>query len=171
MPMRLNVGVCRKIGLPEYSSVGATCNVEIELFGSLLQDDIQAFHQQVRTAYDACRQAVSDELAKHQSMGSDTNCSGANTQIPPESTASQQNGNGHNGNGGRQVTDKQLTYIRQLGSQVKGFGARRLDKLTNDMFGKPLAGLTSLEASGLIDHLKCIKAGELDLQAVPVSDT
>ena len=172
MPLKLNVGVCRKIGQPDYGSLGATCNVELELSGSLLQDDLKAFQQQVRTAYDACRQAVSDELARHQSAGSGTDRPRTSTQTPPESTVGHQNGNGHNGHGqgGRQVTEKQLGYIRQLASQVKGIGPRRLDKLASNLFGNPLAKLTSFEASGLIDHLKRIKAGEIDLQAVPVND-
>ena len=36
MPMKLNVGVSRKVGLPDYGSVGASCNLELELDAGLL---------------------------------------------------------------------------------------------------------------------------------------
>jgi len=164
MPMKLNVGVCRKVGQPDYGS-GATCNVEVELSSSLLQDDLEGFQRQVRTAYDACRQAVSDELARNQSAGADANRPQASTQPPPESGAGHQNGNGHNANGSRGATEKQITYIRQLSGQIKGLGVRKLETLAGNMYGKPVAGLSSFEASGVIDCLKGIKAGEIDLQA------
>ena len=168
MPMKLNVGLCRKIGQPDYGSLGATCNVEVELSGSLLQEDLEGFHRQVRAAYDACRQAVANELARNQSNDASTNRAQVSTQPPPESTGGQQNGNGQNGNGqngngGRGASDKQLTFIRQLAGQIKGLGVRRLETLAQNMYSKPLAGLNSFEASGVIDTLKAIKAGDVDL--------
>lgn len=64
MPLKLNVGVSRKIGLPEYSSAGASCNIELELEAGLLQRDPGAFHAEVCAAFTAAEQAVDDELAR-----------------------------------------------------------------------------------------------------------
>ena len=69
MPMKLNVGVSRKVGLPNYGSVGASCNLELELDATLLERDLNAFHTQIRGAYMAAHQAVHDELARLQAAG------------------------------------------------------------------------------------------------------
>ena len=50
MPLKLNVGTCKKIGQPHYGSLGASCNVEIELDQSLLFDDLDAFQERVMHA-------------------------------------------------------------------------------------------------------------------------
>ena len=66
MAMNINVGLAKKLGLPEYGSLGAGCNVEFEAEQNLLQGDPEGFHQRVRRVYAACAQADSDELARQQ---------------------------------------------------------------------------------------------------------
>jgi hypothetical protein len=165
--MTLNVGLSKKLGQPDYGSLGASCSVTVELDATLLRDDLDAFHEQTRKAFVACRQAVHDELARHPSGESSGHC-----DTPTSRAASGPNGNGSNGNGrangnaAHTASAKQLDYINQLARQIRGLGIRRVESLAQRMFGKPLAGLSSLDASGLIDTLKSIKVGEIDLNDV-----
>ena len=176
MPLKLNIGLSKKIGLPDYGSLGASCNVEVELDASLLHDDLEGFHKHVRNAYAACRQAVNEELARSQPNGSAENAAppmqSAPAQQPPASTNGHA-GNGHTKNGhaanghkanGHRASQKQLDYAGQLAVQITGLGLRRLEVLAQNMFGIPLAGMSNLQASGLIDTLKEIKAGNLSLE-------
>jgi len=168
MPMTLSVGLSKKIGLPDYGSLGASCSVQVELDAALLRDDIDGFETEVRNAYTACRQAVQDELSRHQAgeviPEASAGCTG------PQNHNGNGNGNGRaagsNGNGSHTANQKQLDYINQLARQICGLGIRRVETLAQTMFRKPLAGLSTLDASGLIDMLKGIKGGDVDLNDV-----
>jgi len=175
MPTTINVGLSKKIGAANYGSVGASCNVSFEVNYGLLDSDLEAFHAKVRNAYIACQQAVQDELSRSQS--NESVCNAGNGAVDRSTAEAHHtngygsNGNGHLGNGqqrtnGHVASAKQHEFARQLARQIQGLGVRRLENLANTMFSKPLAALTSMDASSLIDTLKSIKAGEIHLDAV-----
>ncbi len=63
--LKLHAGVSKKVGLPGFSSASASCTIEAELDGALL-NDTQGFQMVVRRAYQSCEQAVQDEIARLQ---------------------------------------------------------------------------------------------------------
>jgi hypothetical protein len=162
MGVTLNVGYCQKIGLPNYGSEGAHCDVQIEIDASVFNDP-QAFEHRMREVYATCRQAVQMELEHRQQDRGQSN--------------THDNRNNTENNSRNQEPDvkrtsnsppsaKQSKYAEQLAAQVKGFGVRKLDNLCTRMYQKPFASLSGLETSNLIDTLREAKAGRLDLAAI-----
>jgi len=134
MPLKLNVGLNKKVGLPNYGSLGASANVEVELDSHLLAGDLEGFHRQVKNAFTACRQAVNDELARQQASNTETN---GVTKPRRDNT--------------RRATASQVRALNAIADR------QRLDliALLQQRFGIQTADELSItEASSLIDELK-----------------
>jgi hypothetical protein len=76
--LKLHAGVSKKVGLPGFSSASASCTIEAELDGSLLQDR-EGFQMVVQRAYQSCEKAVEDQIARLTNDGLDES-SQPNTQ-------------------------------------------------------------------------------------------
>jgi hypothetical protein len=165
MPLKVCVGLTKKEGLPNYGSIGANCHVEVELDNGLLCDDLESFHRHIRNAYVACAQAVNDELTRQRSGEANGTANSQSSPSPHHHADHRANhhSNSH-GSNGHQASEKQIKYAQQLAREIRDLGDRRLDTVTQKMFDKPLAALSSLEASGLIDCLKGIKEGNIRLE-------
>ena len=69
--LKLHAGVSKKVGLPGFSSASASCTIEAELDGSLLQDH-EGFQIVVQRAYASCEKAVEDQIARLLVQGNPT---------------------------------------------------------------------------------------------------
>ena len=151
MPVKLNIGLSRKVGEANFGSRGASVNLEVELDSGIVSDQ-QRFQERVRALYAQARKSINAEL-----------------DLPSEGPAIEQpvvqrNGHAsaHNGNG---------SQSRQVGgsatqSQVRAIFAiarrNRVDpkNLVLERFGleRP-EDLSIRDASSLIDDLKRGVAG------------
>ena len=155
MPLTLAVGLTKKMGLPNYGSVGASCHIEVELDGSILQGDLEAFHRHVRNAFWSCREAVHQELVQHQQ-----------TDLAKTLPQTGRNGNGHTGNGQAAIERGPRRSSRDTprpatASQVSALEAiaqrQQIDLATllGERFQLAAAeDLSVAQASELIDQLK-----------------
>jgi hypothetical protein len=166
MPIKLNVSVSKKVGQPDFGSLGASCSVEVELPHNIVFDDLEAFHRHARNVYVAATQAVNDELARHAGNAGASNGNG-NTAGNGHAAPS---GNGHtngrtngcaNGNGkaksnGRKATESQLRAIRAIANRL----GLDLASTLEERFGiDHPEDLAIGQASELIDSLKAETSG------------
>jgi len=167
MPMRIKVGLAKKVGQPDFGSLGASCDIELELDGSLLFNDLEGLQQKIQSAYVACRQAVNDELAGQRRAAepllSDANAgtnghsqpaiNGKQAQHPSENGTNRTNGqrNGQATSGKhRAATTSQVRALHAIATR-QGFN---LTERLRERFGLFRAeDLSISEASRMIDDL------------------
>jgi hypothetical protein len=151
MPLKLNIGLSKKVGLPDYGSLGASCHVEFELDSALIQNDLETFHRHVRNAYVACAQAVNDELARHNGRAA-----GGETRSGNGSIGNGQQ-NGRRRTAGRKATVSQVRAIHAIADRQ----GVEITALLHSRFGTDRPeDLSITEASGLIDELKSTAGGQ-----------
>jgi hypothetical protein len=174
MPLKVNSGLSKKLGLPNYGSAGASCSVEFELDSGQLVQDLDGFHRHIRNAYVACRQAIQDELSRQLNPEPQTTDATENdASVTAESSDDAPNGSTTTPatlglvQASPRASQRQLNYVHYLAHGLSGMTPRRLEILSATVCGKRLAHLTSADASHLIDTLKQIQAGEKDLSGVP----
>jgi hypothetical protein len=159
MAVKVSCGLQKKIGQPDYGSLGASCQVEFEIDVSLIESNLEAFHQKIASAFAACQTSVEQQLDKHKANGTRLN---GHSEVTIHRNGTHYNGYERSGDSrgstnGRtgtrtesSITQSQLRAIfaiskrRQIDSQAmirERFGKHRLDDLT------------IREASALIDEL------------------
>ena len=167
MPMTVKVGLAKKIGQPEFGSLGASCDIELELDGGLLFNDLEGLQQKIQTAYVACRQAVNDELAGRcrselpplskttagvNSKGQPAS-NGNHHRIPVESCSNQPSGrsNSQATNGKRRAAT--VSQVRALHAIATRQGFNLTERLREQFNLYRAEELSVNEASRLIDDL------------------
>jgi hypothetical protein len=153
MPLKVSVGLSKKIGQPDYGSLGASCHVEYEADSVLLFHDLDTFHRQVKAAFVSCKQAVNDELHRHQ------NGEQSSSIVQPQGGNGQHNGsnsrNGRSRPAGRRATASQVRAINSIADRLQLDVAKWL----NQKFGMSVpADLSISDASQAIDELKALPA-------------
>ena len=166
MPLRLNIGLSKKIGLPDYGSLGASVNLELELDSGAIGDP-DRLHQQIRHLFGLAEKSVEEKLSGRQpnsqaghGQGRDTQHNGSGNG---HSRFSPGSGNGQNGqtsrraSHGRAATASQVRAIQAITSR-QGVDLGQL--LSNRYRIQNPEDLTLADASALIDELKTQPAAE-----------
>ncbi len=147
---KIHVGIARKIGQPNFGSVGAECRLEIEIDSNLLRSPDETLPRRIQEAFNVCRREVDRELQSAPTIDAVT------TKAPRPI-------NGHvdeprigkrpaqMAQRARPATEAQIRAIHAIASKAKVQLASQLDE--NFGVGTPNK-LTLRQASELIEKLK-----------------
>jgi hypothetical protein len=116
MPMKLNLGLMRKVGEPNYGSPGASVNIELEVDPDLASDAAK-LHQRIRGVYAQIRESLDQELHTN-GTASGHSLPRADSTPPVQPSAPARNGAAQNGDA-RPATRAQVTAIFAIAKQQK----------------------------------------------------
>ena len=165
MPMKLNIGLSKKIGEPNYGSRGAVVNLELEVDSTLVAEP-DRLQERIRELFSLAKVSIDEELhvVPTQSTANAQHSAGQAAPTPRQPHANGRNGtsrnptNGYRSNGnGRQSANNPppatTSQIRALHAISNRLGLN-LEALLQDRFNlSDAATLTVAEASAMIDEL------------------
>lgn len=152
MTIKINVGLSRKIGQPNFGSLGASCHLDLELDAQMLREQPQWAQVKIREAFTLCRQSIDAELAQSdqpdlQPLHPAPAITGPSHWQPPEQQAVSSRGSG----GPRPATPAQVKAIHTIAGKTGVTLASELSR----RFGVAHPQQLSLrQASEMIDYLK-----------------
>ena len=150
MPLKLNVGLSRKVGEARYGSRGASVNVEVEV-ESLLVRQPQQLQKKLRYLFRLAQQAVDEQLSRSERPATATAAAAPSNGRCAEPTGRSSERSSEL----RSATPGQLRAIRALVEQQD----RNLQATLSERFSvQRVEDLTVRQASRLIDDLKSLPA-------------
>jgi hypothetical protein len=157
MPLKLNVGLSRKVSDNNYGSRGASVNLELELDSGLSSEPTK-LHERIRQLFGLVRTSLAEELSSGNGQVTAPKPE-TRDNPPPANGTDPQNGNGQRTNQPRPATQSQINALYAI-SKSQG---QNLNQLLRERFrvGKP-EQLSIREASQLIDQLKGTTSEEGD---------
>lgn len=142
--LKLNVGFNRKVGEANFSSRGASVNLELECEGSLASEP-ERLRERIRYLFSLAKTAVEEELNGQATPASN----GSNGK------ATEGHSNGHSNGRRRDATRKATASQSRALHAIADRQGIDLAGLLRQRFGVDQAGdLSITEASALIDELK-----------------
>ena len=165
MPMKLNVGLSRKVGEANYGSRGATVNLELEVDSTLVAEP-ERLQERIRELFGLAKASIDEELHVEPTQ---TAATAQRSTAQPATPPRQPHANGRNGasrstttgyrsNGnGRQPSNNPPPATASQGRALHAIATRLgidLEVEIQDRFDiSDAATLTVAEASQLIDEL------------------
>ena len=164
MPLKLNVGLSRKVGEPNYGSRGATVNLELEV-DSTLAAEPDRLQERIRELFLLAKASVDEELrgapsspnalGQHATGQAADNtrqqhANGRSGAARSANGAYRSNGNGRQSNNPPPATASQIRALHAISNRL----GLTLETVLEDRFNlSDAATLTVAEASQLIDEL------------------
>jgi hypothetical protein len=155
MPLKVNIGLSRKVGEANYGSRGASVNVEMELDSALVSEPAK-LQDRIRQLFSMVRSTLTEELngGAHHGQPANGHDGGQRTTAGAREASSPPAG--QRDNGSRRATPSQVKAIYAI-SRSKRIN---LSQLLRERFQVNRADDLSLsEASLVIDELKSAEAG------------